>query len=292
MGRVFYFNVTYYCNNDCVFCFSSSTGENCYQIEAQDLKERLKLKEPIEKEDVIVFNGGEPVLHPAFYEVLAYVQKTYEARIVVYSNGTCIDADKLTCNRVEFVIPIHGREAVHDRITQRKRSYRETVNTLDVLQKRGISFSLKFIVGTEMIHSGFQIADYLDEQGLRPERVILARLNVTAKSIKNGVTGVPVQEYAEYVNRSFKMLRQRYRVMFLDTPPCILEEFQGDTIVMPEALDFYFNDYRYDMVERAYYKQIMIMDACKGCGKQFLCKRLSTTYLTIQYEDDWKITNE
>ena len=77
MNRVIYFNITYKCNLDCVFCFSNSTSPNGKVMGLSAIFDSLLKLKP-EKSDLIVLNGGEPTLHPEFYNIFIKNQKLKE----------------------------------------------------------------------------------------------------------------------------------------------------------------------------------------------------------------------
>ena len=68
MGNIYYYNINYYCNNDCKFCFSSSTGNNKYSVSMATIISELSTI--VRQDDTVVLNGGEPTIHPEFYDIL------------------------------------------------------------------------------------------------------------------------------------------------------------------------------------------------------------------------------
>ena len=54
MGNIYYYNINYYCNNDCKFCFSSSTGNNKYSVSMATIISELSTI--VRQDDTVVLN--------------------------------------------------------------------------------------------------------------------------------------------------------------------------------------------------------------------------------------------
>ncbi len=149
--RVFYFNVTYSCNNNCIFCYSHNTKLTTKphnEISIVVFKEYLE-HNFVNSEDRVVLNGGEPLFHSRINEILE-ILKSVGCEVVVFTNGrllNCIDYSILNAN-FRFVIPIHGFESLHDEITRVNGSYAETISSMKHLAEssNGCLIDLKIIL--------------------------------------------------------------------------------------------------------------------------------------------------
>lgn len=292
MASIYYFNINYYCNNDCIFCFSTSTGRNSHQISFEEFKRRIDSVQP-EEEDKIVINGGEPSIHPDFYQILNYVCSHYLAQVIIYSNGVALFPEKIEDkSNVIFVIPIHGDEKIHNCTTRNKKSFCGTINNLHLLQESEIEYRLKFIINTTMVDTEFDLFEFLVKYSLKPSEIILARLNETIKSKRNGVSIVNNFNMIRYLDINVQKLKPIYNLKYLDIPFCFFSDFEHNTLTMNLAPKLYFNDYLNDMVEREYYKEVMIGENCENCKEYNLCKILCSTYLTISYRGGWIVEEE
>lgn len=136
MKRIFYYNIDYFCNNNCLFCFSVSTGKGKGIVPLEQIKKDISFWN-MNKNDLIVLNGGEPTLHPDFYNIIEYIMNKTESFISIYTNGTIINTKRIpNTERIKIIIPIHGNAEVHDLITQNPGSYQSTLKTLHEMQKK------------------------------------------------------------------------------------------------------------------------------------------------------------
>lgn len=290
MSNIYYFNINYYCNSNCIFCFSSSTGENEMQINYADFVKEIAHVNP-QYNDKVIFNGGEPTIHPDFYKMLNYIN-LYNTNVVIYSNAISVDINKIkNTDNITWIVPIHGYENTHCAITRRPNSYKYTMRTIKQFQSKGIPYALKFIINRSMISDKFEIDRFLKNNKLYPKEIILARLNKTKKSIINSVELPQQQELKNYVNIISKQLRKYYKLKYIDIPFCMLDNIEIKYTDL-EIPNFYFNDCNKRMIKCNYFKDLMIGKHCNQCTYQELCELLSKTYLTLCYNKNWYLDIE
>lgn len=285
MNRVIYFNITYKCNLDCVFCFSNSTSPNGKVMGLSAIFDSLLKLKP-EKSDLIVLNGGEPTLHPEFYNILYTIQSNFPSAIAIYSNGSRLITSKLQIStETFFIIPIHGYEKQHDLITQTKGSFAHTIRNLHSLNVQNCRYKLKFIINDLMIKDHFVIKNFINKYHLTPEEIILARLNCTEKSKKNRVIIPRQEQYMPYFQEQLLDLKYNYKIKLLDIPPCQIsgDIKMSDNVPIPT---FYFNDPNNRLQIRSYYKDIVIDSQCPKCDQYKICKLLQNSYLTLSFYND------
>ncbi len=290
MKNIYYFNIDYFCNNNCVFCLSSSTGTTKKTIAFEDFLNTVK-RLNINENDLIVLNGGEPTLHPSFYNILLFLYKQYNSSVAIYSNGTNLDILKIpNSSRFRFIIPIHGNKSLHDCITQNSGSFDKTLKNIYLLQQKKCKVNIKFIVSQEMIESNFNIQNFLERKKLFPDTIIIARMNNTEKSKKNNVKSLFMPQFSDFIQKSYINLRKKMRVEFLDVPICFLPDFENYNI--QKTPSFYFSDYNHNLQKRNYLKKIRILENCKVCKQIKICKSLESSYLTPIYDKQWIIDCE
>jgi len=294
MNRIFYYNITYRCNQNCVFCFSNSTCSDGKNMDVASIIDNLHKFKP-DKEDLIVLNGGEPSVHPLFYDLLHTLQSRYQSELAIYSNGSMLNISELKEIRLTntfFVIPIHGNEALHDRITQTPGSFQHSLSNIKSLSQIGCRYKIKFIVNDLMISENFNISDFLVGQNLCPEEIIIARLNGTAKSKKNNVILPTNNGLVNYLQEQLRQLHSNHKIKLLDFPPCYINEcsLRATPIDIPV---FYFNDASNSMEIRPYYKEIPIGLECSDCANSKICKTMKNSYLTLSlYGDELLLERE
>ena len=243
--------------------------------------------------DLIVINGGEPTLHPDFYNIIEYIVDKTESFISIYTNGTIIDARKIpNTERIKIIIPIHGNMETHDLITQNSGSYISTVRALGEMKDRKYIVCVKFIVGKALVNSRFSIVEFLKREKIVPNQIVIARQNVTPKSIFNEVEELDIDIYAAFVKNIFYSLKDEYKLVFLDTPVCLLPVFKN---LLPKVIEkpiFFFSDCNNKLVEKRYYKQIKILSECACCRSKDVCETIGSSYLTTVYDKEWLIECE
>lgn len=290
MNNIYYFNIDYFCNNKCEFCFSSSTGTTKEILPFENFVSTIKTLNPDEN-DLIVLNGGEPTLHPRFYDILSFLLTQYNSSVAVYSNGTILDASKIPeSSKIRFIIPIHGNKILHDSITKTQDSFDKTLKNIYSLQEKTINFNIKFIVSQKMIESNFNIQVFLENEKLFPDTIIIARMNNTKKSKKNNVKPLSMSQFADFIQKAYLSLHKKMRIEFLDAPICFLPDFKNYDI--PKIPAFYFSDYNNNLQKRNYFKKIQILERCKTCNHKNLCKVFESSYLTSIYDNQWIIDYE
>lgn len=290
MKNIYYFNIDYFCNNNCIFCFSSSTGTTKKAITLESFINTVKILNPDEN-DLIVLNGGEPSLHPSFYDILAFLCRQYDSYVAVYSNGTILDVTKIPNNsKLRFIIPIHGDKILHDRITQNSGSFNKTLKSIYLLQQKKCRVNIKFIVSQEMLESNFNIQNFLESKKLFTDTIIIARMNNTKKSKKNNVKSLFMPQFSNFIQNTYMNLHKKMRMEFLDVPVCFLPHFENYNI--QESPSFYFSDYNHNLQKRNYFKKIRILENCKVCKQIKICRTLESSYLTPIYDKRWIIDYE
>lgn len=287
--RIFYFNINYICNNNCVFCFSHNVGNDKKEITKVEFLRRLK-EMKITSKDWIIINGGEPTIHKEFYEFISEV-RSLGCTVKVYSNGIEIDSKRIENENVELIIPIHGSENVHNELTRNKTAYRKTIYSLQELQAQNIPYSIKFIISKEMLESHFDIVSFLAEEVLEPSTIYLSRMNTTVKSKVNKY-GIPEeQQVKDYLRNQVLNLRAKYSIKFLDFPKCYIpvDLFKEKEGHIYEKEEFYFNDYKYDMCKKEYIKERLQKSKCKICSYSQECDFISRSYYIYSITDHEEI---
>lgn len=288
--RIFYFNINYSCNNRCLYCFSHNTNGGGNNIDSSEVMKRIRDKK-VSLNDIIVINGGEPTLHAEFYQIVNMLNG--KAKIKIYSNGTMIDVEKLP-NDIEFIIPIHGIEEDHNKITQNPKSYKQTICSLKALQSSSIKYSIKFIVNEDMIAKNFNVLDFLVKNNLTPSEVWMARLVETKVSITNNYTVPDINSVKQFISKTTNQLMGIYPIKYIDIAPCqIIDGAIVDMVDESESI-FYFNDYNKNMIQTTYTKYLITNSDCENCLVKKHCDKIFTSYgvLEMQLDGKFKIVEE
>lgn len=170
MNRLHYFNITYLCDSDCLFC-AANVGlihtEN-YTMTAESFSKALQ-EEDTKASDRIMISGGEPTLSPYFWEILDECERR-KCCIDLTTNGHFFSLEKnikLLSNYSSVVvrIPVFGIEEYHDYLTGKKGNFEKTIKALDsfcsLVASQKMTVNVKFLLCKATIKSNQEAYDYL-----------------------------------------------------------------------------------------------------------------------------------
>ena len=126
------FHITGRCNLQCVYCYASSYDRADLKIE--EVQDVLSQAARLGTRHVIL-SGGEPLLHPDFYEIAEYA-KELRLKVHITSNGTMIDeiaAEKLRSLDVNVTISLDGSCAEVNDPLRGEGTFRLAINSIDNL---------------------------------------------------------------------------------------------------------------------------------------------------------------
>ncbi len=120
--RFAWLELTPHCNLRCLHCYADSTPERraSTAMEVADWKRTLRVLNE-RRCAGIQFIGGEPMLHPAFEELVSFSRSLAFARIEVFTNGTALtdnNIDFLSQHGVHLNVSVYSHDAAaHDHVT-------------------------------------------------------------------------------------------------------------------------------------------------------------------------------
>ena len=142
-------NCTQTCNLKCMHCYASSRNKQypgeLTTEEAKGLMDQLaEFKIP-----TVLFSGGEPLMRPDLFEVVAYAREQ-GLRAVLSTNGTLISqevAEKIRDAGFTYVgISLDGIGDVHDSIRGTKGSFEDALEGIRRVRDVGIRVGLRFTI--------------------------------------------------------------------------------------------------------------------------------------------------
>ena len=161
-------NITNSCNLFCKHCYVNadirkSTNE-LNATEALDLVRQIgEAQVPL-----LFITGGEPLLRPDFWQILAKAQE-YGTRVVISTHGLFINdevADKLVLHDVDYVaISMYGPEEFHDAYVGAKGSFKKVQENIARLKKRGIRVGVKTTVNADTFPHFFDLVQVAKDMG-------------------------------------------------------------------------------------------------------------------------------
>ena len=288
--RIFYFNITYGCNNNCIFCYSHNTRHDSKiynELKLDSFKEYLK-KNAVTSDDRIILNGGEPLMYSKFKDMLAILKKI-GCETVVFTNGRLLDSIDLYTlnNKFRFVVPIHGDEKLHDKITKVKGSYRETILAMKKFNDSDIKcrLDLKIILNQGMIESKDifdKILNSLDNIYFN-DSVHITKMADTIVSEKNNCLSMDDNNTVSYyTNLLFNHFsRKNYNIKLFDT--CIKD------INMSKCSNFNRLQYSVDINGKDYAHEEIIetyrnlSECANNCEKADYCLSSVFDYKVLEF---------
>lgn len=147
--RKVYLYLGYLCNESCRFCGLDDSREG-YNFNIKDIEIAINSLRDAPP-DIIEISGGEPTIHPDFFEICEKIKEIGAKELLVFSNGIKF-ADKKFASRYasmgieNTIIALHAADSTtHDYITKRKSSFSKTVKGLENLSELDVPTSVKFI---------------------------------------------------------------------------------------------------------------------------------------------------
>ena len=168
-GPVVVWNCTKTCNLNCVHCYARSEAIK-YQNELTH-EEGLSLIDQLAdfKVPVILFNGGEPLLRPDFFELTNYAASK-GIRPTISTNGTRIDEDiakRLKDMGVGYVgISLDGCEATHDKFRGKPGAFQMALRGIRNCVATGQKVGLRFTITRDNVQDLDSIFDLLERENI------------------------------------------------------------------------------------------------------------------------------
>lgn len=303
-------NLTYRCNSRCRFCAADVAFKEAPRgMTLQDLQHLLGPH----RYRTIFFSGGEPTIHPQFFEIVELCSRKAE-HLALLTHGRGLEsmefAEKvLGAGISSLVIPLYGDDPTsHDGVTQVKGSFRQTVKGFSNLAKlRG---RYDFFCELKLLLTRYtaklnpliyrlavrQFSEAVDQIGICPliysESLLESREEFSA----------PFRELEKSLLSLVKKISQegRFRLRVNEFPPCFFKSPVLRRKVHPN-LDrvvctngFYYGDM--DNVERIAVREEtgrfrktaagnQGVHCCRGCRHDPYCSVLHSPYFSQAYLD-------
>ena len=286
--RIFYCNITYGCNSNCIFCYSHNTWHNSIPHKEIDIDSYIEYlaNNDICESDRIIVNGGEPILHSRIAELLERLN-LLGCEVLVYTNGrllTKLNLEMLS-ERFRFIVPIHGFQVLHDKITGVNGSYAETIRGLQYITKpeSKCRVDIKIIINGDMVSDHEQFQYTLDSLTSVPlnNAVHITKMADTIISQKNNCESINDEIASEYTRKLYDYYAENYKVKIFDT--CIkgmkdLVPGEIDTHCLP--LKVYFKDLNQEYIVNLEKPIMACMDKCELSKK---CQTAVGEYTTLEF---------
>lgn len=286
--RIFYSNITYGCNSSCIFCYSHNTKhtKDSYNEISKDALVEYWDRMRVSQKDRIIINGGEPLLHTEFRDILVAAQ-SYGCEVLIYTNGrllNCIDTYILNSN-YRFVIPIHGHEELHDRITRVPGSFCEMMDGVKFLAQSDALVDVKVIINSQMASFREEFLKTLASLGQLPKlnAIHITKMADTVVSKINKCQSVTSEMSSRCTKELFDFFKDKCIVKIFDT--CIREValyYPVHEDELGQEIHVFFKDAQHEFdvdLEKPY---LSCMDECEY---KDICQSAVGEYTVLEIKD-------
>lgn len=294
---IYYININYCCNNNCIFCLSHSTYEKKSGMKYNDILE-IKNNINLYSKNRIVINGGEPTLFKDLVSII-HSLKNENLEIVLYSNGRKLAyydfAESLVASGIDRItIPIHGNKIVHNYITQCD-SFDETVkgikNLLQLKKLYNFSLEIKVIITNELLNENIYIPSILNAQDISIEDIDCFVISALIDSKVNKLNQNEIPDYklvGDYTQKYFNDIKLK-NIKIEDIPLCKIKSLSKNTeIKIKDTFDaFYFYDSTNIKGKKINYKKDKdFFSECKYCNLKDFCGSIMDRYYILLRDEN------
>ncbi|RLG15001.1 MAG: hypothetical protein DRN66_00570 [Candidatus Nanohalarchaeota archaeon] len=228
--RTIVFNVCGVCNNDCLFC--SEEGSQPLKDESlEKLKEKIDLLK-IKKKESIVLMGGEPTMFRDIIKLVKHISGFTE-NISMTTNGRKLQDRQFAKNIASagvnhFCVDIHGSRELHNKITQRKESFDQTMKGIENLLADNCAVSVKVIMHKMNYKYLKSIAELIYKKFSNKTDIIFSFISINGSAIKNRKKlSVSASKIAPYLDSAIDFLKSKEMTCRLDMfPLCVLKNWK------------------------------------------------------------------
>lgn len=215
-------NLTYMCNNKCVFC---AIGDR--KKEHSSLEDVVKAITAYRKRgaSLLDFDGGEPTLYPELSGVIKAAKKAGFQRVAVTTNGRKLSDESyarelINSGITDLLISLYSADAdIHDSLTGVKGSCHETIE--------GIRNSVKNLHDTQSLSINVTLSAANYEGVSELARLVLS-LGVNALNIQmltpfgsaKKEHAVDIEIIIPHLNDVMKLSEEGLKIQIVNMPPC------------------------------------------------------------------------
>ena len=281
-------NITYDCNNRCIFCISHNTRNKTRHVEnplkiIKEVNNEYKFSE----RDLFIVNGGEPTTSSDFKNILDYLLET-EINIVVYTNGRTLSKYlQYTKNsRIRWIIAFYGLNELHDKYTERKSSFLETLNSLQSIDvKNRSNVNVKFLIeDKEQIEQFKELSEMLSDYNEIHLSLILND-NISKRL-----------ELGKYISVLIKELLKTHIVKISNLPLCSLDstiKIDLENMTVKNISEYYFIDEKANVKRIDYDRNHRWLSQCDSCKLHNICCDNYKKYRALKiYKDEISLEEE
>lgn len=283
MSKLHYFNITYICDSDCLFCAANIgiINHKDYTMTVENFEQEL-LESGVQNGDRVMISGGEPTLSPFFWEILDVCEK-YNCCIDLTTNGHYF-AENKNVERISkyknlvIRIPFFGLEKHHDYLTGKSGNFYKSMSALDnlshMVQSLHLVVNVKFLLCKATVSSNIEIYDYIYSKYKNIFEYTLSPLLVSRKTIQ--YKEELLAPYSELINKSIDFI-EKDNLNCDIIPLCLLSKKKIRDFLRRKKIDFSksYNDaqVRYESMNN--YECV----GCDTCRLNNYCDKFLPSYI-------------
>ena len=222
--------VGYSCINDCLFCVVADKRLRGDKTTDEIKQELIASYEEGRRE--VVFTGGEAAIRKDIFELVSFARNLGFLNIQMQTNGRMFSsldfAVKMArCGMTEFGPSLHGQNArIHDALTRRTGSWRETVLGIHNVKKIGIRTLTNTVITQKNYRNLPEIASLLVK--LKVDQFQLAFVHIMGNALKYYRKVVPrVSTVIPFIKDALDVgIKAGVRVMVEAVPFCLLSGYE------------------------------------------------------------------
>ena len=205
-------NITKRCNLRCVHCYAGSAESSAENELTTD--EWLRVIDDLADfgSPVVLFSGGEPLLHPGIVRLARHaVQRGMRA--VISSNGTLLSeemANELASVGLSYIgISLDGTRDIHDQFRRVEHSFDRAIEGLRKARDAGIKTGLRFTMTKRNIADIPRVMDIMDEENI--PRICFYHLVYTGRGETLVEEALSLDKTREVVDSIIDLTADRHR---------------------------------------------------------------------------------
>jgi pyrroloquinoline quinone biosynthesis protein E len=239
--------LTHACNFRCIYCFNSSSQASLNQLKTT---EWLDIVEQAKNLEVVKFtlSGGEPMMHPGFFEILEKILKE-DMLAYVCTNGSLINSKViskfsalgLSCIQISLDC---ASERLQDRLTGVQGTLPKVINAINSLVEAGIEVYIKAVLTPLNFAEAENLINLCHQLGAK--KLVLDRFdlsNAGRGGIELFMTHEQEIEVAKVVERKQRELAKEMSITAVTMPRCwfhkddlvVCGAFTSSLTILPEG---------------------------------------------------------
>ena len=274
MGKL-YLALGYACNHKCISCpIQFDMRQNGF-LSLSEVKGFLSDAAPTKEYDYVELSGGEPTLHPQFWDIVEHITVTAGLRCSILTNSDLLAKPAEMERLLRYAGKIHITTAIyasnselHDKVTQSIGSWERSVRALTASMAFGVPITIKQII--QKSNAEDLLSWYCKCRELFPNsHLALHAMDFCGQAKENGGhTAVSFREIAPFLEDALDMAQTRSdsRLVLHSIPFCAIDPaFWSFVSAKSRQASVAYRDPKVQMVNDGVQKSGIDTNTCRRC---------------------------